>query len=85
MASPLNVRYRSERVVKAGGRALAGWSPRDVAKLAAAAPPAREPVRSVYPTIEEMRRVARYMADVMGLHSAAGKLVAKANKLERLR
>jgi pantoate kinase len=36
------------------------------------------------PTIEEMRRVARYMAETMGLHSAAGKLFAKADQLERL-
>ena len=36
------------------------------------------------PTIEEMRRVAHYMAESMGLHSAAGKLFAKANKLEKV-
>lgn len=36
------------------------------------------------PTIDEMRRVAHYMAETMGLHSAAGKLVEKADKLERL-
>lgn len=36
------------------------------------------------PTIEEMRRVAKYMAEVMGLDSAAGKLLAKAAALERL-
>jgi len=35
------------------------------------------------PTIEELRRVAKYMAEVMGLHSAAGKLYAKADMLER--
>ncbi len=35
------------------------------------------------PTIEELRRVAKYMADAMGLHSAAGKLNAKADLLER--
>ncbi len=34
------------------------------------------------PTIEEMRRVARYLSEVMGLHSAAGKLYAKATLLE---
>ena len=36
------------------------------------------------PTIDEMRRVARYLADEMGLHSAAGKLMYKANLLERV-
>ncbi len=36
------------------------------------------------PTIEEMRRVAKYMAEVMGLHSAAGKLMAKAAMLESI-
>ena len=36
------------------------------------------------PTIEELRRVAKYMAETMGLHSAAGKLIAKADKLERV-
>ena len=34
-------------------------------------------------TIEEMRRVARYLAETMGLHSAAGKLVARAAEIER--
>jgi hypothetical protein len=34
------------------------------------------------PTTDEMRRVAKYIADVMGLHSAAGKLLAKAAILE---
>jgi len=36
------------------------------------------------PTIEEMRRVAKYLSEVMGLHSAAGKLLARAAQLERL-
>lgn len=36
------------------------------------------------PTIEEMRRVANYMSEIMGLHSAAGKLLAKADQLERI-
>lgn len=36
------------------------------------------------PTIEEMRRVGHYLAETMGLHSAAGKLLAKADQLERL-
>lgn len=36
------------------------------------------------PTIAEMRRVAKYMAETMGLHSAAGKLIAKADLLERV-
>jgi len=36
------------------------------------------------PTIEELRRVAKYMAEVMGLHSAAGKLYAKVDALERV-
>lgn len=36
------------------------------------------------PTIEEMRRVAKYLAETMGLHSAAGKLLAKAGYLERV-
>jgi hypothetical protein len=36
------------------------------------------------PTINEMRCVANYMAETMGLHSAAGKLLAKADKLERI-
>lgn len=36
------------------------------------------------PSIDEMRRVAKYMADVMGLHSSAGKLLAKAHQLEKL-
>ena len=35
------------------------------------------------PTIEELRRVADFMASTMGLHSAAGKLLAKADQLER--
>jgi hypothetical protein len=36
------------------------------------------------PTIEEMRRVAHYLAETMGLHSTAGKLLAKADMLERI-
>ncbi len=36
------------------------------------------------PTIDEMRRVAFYMRQTMGLYSAAGKLMAKADKLERI-
>jgi hypothetical protein len=36
------------------------------------------------PTIDEMRRVARYLMYEMNLHSAAGKLLAKADKLERV-
>ena len=36
------------------------------------------------PTIEELRRVAKYMAEVMGLHSAAGKLIAQADRLEHI-
>jgi hypothetical protein len=36
------------------------------------------------PTIEEMRRVAKYMNEIMQLHSAAGKLLAKAAFLENL-
>ncbi len=36
------------------------------------------------PTIEELRRVAKYMAEVMGLHSAAGKLLVQADRLERV-
>jgi hypothetical protein len=35
------------------------------------------------PTVAEMRRVAKYMAETMGLHSSAGKLLAKADQLER--
>ena len=36
------------------------------------------------PSIAEMRRVARYLAETMELHSAAGKLYAKADQLERI-
>lgn len=36
------------------------------------------------PTIAEMRRVAKYLEEVMHLYSAAGKLLAKADQLERL-
>lgn len=36
------------------------------------------------PTLDEMRRVAHYLAETMGLHSAAGKLLAKVNCLEGL-
>ena len=36
------------------------------------------------PTIDEMRRVAHYLSETMGLHSAAGKLMAKADYLERV-
>ena len=36
------------------------------------------------PSIEEMRRVARYLAETMELHSAAGKLLARAALLERI-
>lgn len=41
-----------------------------------------EPPRA--PTIEEMRRVAHYLSETMCLHSAAGKLLAKADYLDRL-
>lgn len=34
------------------------------------------------PTVDEMRRVARYLADEMNLHSAAGKLLRKAALVE---
>lgn len=80
MSSPQNQRYHRDRTIRAGRSKLAGWSPRDIAKLAG-----REPVRSGNPTTEEMRRVAGYLAEVMGLHSAAGKLIAKADQLERHR
>lgn len=36
------------------------------------------------PSIAEMRRVAHYLGETMDLHSAAGKLLAKADQLERL-
>jgi hypothetical protein len=36
-----------------------------------------------HPTVDEMRVVAYYLADVMGLHSCAGKLLARADKLSR--
>ncbi len=36
------------------------------------------------PTIEQMRSVAYYLSDVLNLHSAAGKLLKHANKLEQL-
>lgn len=36
------------------------------------------------PNIAEMRRVAHYLAETMQLHSAAGKLFAKAAFLERI-
>lgn len=36
------------------------------------------------PTIDEMRRVAHYMADILNLHSAAGKLLARAQYLEQV-
>lgn len=36
------------------------------------------------PTIDEMRRVARYLSDEMALHSAGGKLLAKAELLQRV-
>lgn len=36
------------------------------------------------PTIEEMRLVARFMAETMDLHAAAGKLLAKADQLEKI-
>ena len=42
-----------------------------------------ESERAARPTIAEMRLVAKYMAEVMGLHSAAGKLLAKADQMER--
>jgi hypothetical protein len=35
------------------------------------------------PTVEEMRIVAQYLSQVLGLHSAAGKLLANAAQLER--
>lgn len=36
------------------------------------------------PTIAEMRRVARYLGETLQLHSAAGKLLAKADYLDRV-
>lgn len=36
------------------------------------------------PSIEELRRVAKYMSESMQLHSAAGKLLEKAGQLEKL-
>jgi len=85
MSNP-NARYRADRTIRAGRSKLAGWSPGDVAMVAGRhlgngeyeAVPA-------HPTPAEMRRVAGYLADVMGLHSAAGKLLARADKLERSR
>lgn len=36
------------------------------------------------PTLAEMRRVAKYMSETMGLHSAAGKLLEKVEQLEKI-
>jgi hypothetical protein len=80
MSSPLNARYHRDRTIRAGRSKLAGWSPRDIAKLAG-----REPVRSTNPTVDEMRRVAVYLGEVMGLHSAAGKLLARVDQLIKAR
>lgn len=91
MSSPINLRYHKERAIRAGRSKLAGWSPKDIASLVERQParprewksPRAAAPDSSTPTPGEMRRVAAYLSDVMGLHSCAGKLLAHADKIER--
>ena len=39
-------------------------------------------IEQLRPSVREMRRVASYLGYVMGLHSASGKLLAQASRLE---
>jgi hypothetical protein len=84
MSSPINARYHRERTIRAGRSKLNGWSPTDIARIVkkqrapdVIAAPARR-----NPTPEEMRIVAGYLASVMGLNAAAGKLLARAAQIE---
>jgi hypothetical protein len=91
MSSPIHARYVAERTIRSGRSKLAGWSPKDIAALVARQPvrprewksPPAAAANSSTPTPDEMRRVATYMATVMGLHSCAGKLLSRAAQLER--